>query len=175
MRQHSGELYGTVPLGDRVQSIRESLAQINLDDLEDETVHTGAEATWFGIVAARARRLAGEAELTRDVTRAAIAKELDAGALARGEKPLTVDQRKDAVLLDPRYQTTHRAWLETEEAASIAESAKFAVVRKQSHLEQLSGLLAQELSAKRGPHYGSATLSPGPDPLRRTGGGKHPV
>ncbi len=94
--------------------------------------------------------------MVKDVQWAACAKEIDAEAVARGQK-LTVDQRKDAIFLTPKYQEAHRAWLDAVEAGEIAESAKYATIRKHDHVTQLTGLLAQELAAKRGPEVGYPT------------------
>jgi len=152
MRKHRGETFAVVKLGDRDQHVNEGLARIDLDNLHDETQETGAEAVWYGVVAARARRLAREAELTLKVTEAVCRKEADAAAAqpSSGREKLTVDQRKDQATLDPRYKDAALAWIEAEERAEIAESAKFAVVRKQEHLAQLSALLLQEEAARRG-------------------------
>ncbi len=153
MRAHRGDVFGKVSRGDgRDAEIVESLGRLDLDNVKGETEETGAEALWFGEVAARAKKTARDLRLAYDVTRARAANEARLNFNAKGER-YTVDQVKEAVDLHEKVQRAFAAWSDAEYQADLAESAKFTLARKHEHLQHLSGLLNQELLARRAGPY----------------------
>jgi hypothetical protein len=134
--------------GGRAVEIANSLGRINLDNLRDEIQETGAEAMWFGTLSAQARRVANEAKLDLDIFTAQLDQEYRRQSEARAVKA-TEDNIKSQVKLDPRYRTKYVEYLQAEEKASVVESAKFTIARKQSTLENLVGLLIAEEAATR--------------------------
>ena len=148
-----GKPLATIRAGDRELQIVDSLGRIDLDNLRDEIQSTGPEAIWFGILTGEAKRRAGRAKLFLEQTEARLGKQARQDALARAVKT-TNDAVREEVVLHPEYGAAYEQWVDAEADAQIVESAKYAVARKQSTLEQLVGLLMAEEGARRDPQSG---------------------
>lgn len=146
MPRRPGKTLASVSVQGQSSNLVDGLARIDLDDLSGELEATGADALWWGILAARARRRANELKFSLDVLFGQLAKVERQAAAARSER-ITDQGVKEHVHSDPRYNALHQQWLDAEEAADIAESAKFTIARKQSTLEQMAGMIAQDIKA----------------------------
>jgi hypothetical protein len=124
------------------------LGRIDLDRLPEEFADAGSDAIWWGELAAQAKRRAGELKVRLDILKAQLGSTARAQAIARAERP-TDRAVEEVAIQQPEYWQAQTAWLEAQEHAEILESAKYALVRKQSALESLGNLVVQELQATR--------------------------
>src|SRR3990167_8523625 len=124
----------------------QALGRLNLDNLREEISQVGAEAIWWAVLSAQARRAENDEKLNLDILKAQLAKDYRTQAVARGERA-TDASTQEAVLIDPRHQDAARRYLNAQESANILESVKFTLARKQSTLEALAGLVVQEIKA----------------------------
>lgn len=146
-----------VRAGDREIEMVSSLGRIDLDNLRNEIEETGAEAVWWGILAGEAKRKAGQAKLFLEQTEARLGKEARTLALQRAVKT-TNDAVREEIVLHPDYGAAYKQWVDAEADASMVDSAKFTIARKQSTLEQLTGLLFAEEGARRDPFRPSSPM-----------------
>ncbi len=167
MRRDRGRVFTTIAHQAQAVEVTESLGRISMDNLREEVENTGAEAVWWGQIAASARHAADQARAHMEVVRAQLRNAVRQAAMAgypgptgRRDPSTTVDAINDGVVLHPDFQAAQAAYFAAEEKAMIAESVKYAVVQKGQHLaNHLGHLVVQEELARR-----SATT---PAPTRR--------
>jgi len=164
------EVWATVQASGKAVEITENLGRIDYDNLAKEVGDVNAEGNWWSILTARARKRAKNAAQDVDVLQAQLRKAARIAALSRGEK-FTVDVINDEVTMDPRMIAAKRAVADAEEEAEILDSAKWALSGKGRMLQEIAGLVREEISARRaGVPFAPSTPDPAPSarpPARR--------
>lgn len=156
MGRDKGRVFATINHGPQAVEVAESLGRINLDNLREEMEVVNAESVWWGTVHASAKRRSNEAKAHMEVVRAQL-RNLIRQTAAAGQIPgskergPTVDAVNDGVILHPDFQAAQQAYFVAEEQSDVAETAKFALVRKSEQLTSLAVLVVQEEMARRFP------------------------
>ena len=138
----------SVDLRDRQVEITESVGQVDFDNLQREVSEAGATAIWYGILAAKANTLHEQAKLRVDIVKAQLSGKTRAAALAL-DKKATERSIEEAVLLDPEYKIVMDEMIKAEESMWILRAARTAAEQKHRNLDNLAGMLHQELGAAR--------------------------
>lgn len=162
MGRDKGRVYAVVNHGPQALEVAEGLGRIHYDNLREELEYIDAETTWWGTVHANVKRRANEAKAHMEVVRAQL-RNLIRQTAAAGQLPgtgrsggPTVDAVNDGVILHPDFQVAQQAYFVAEEQADIAETAKFATIRKSDSLRLLGHLVLQEEMARRFPSSAAA-------------------
>jgi len=136
----TSDTYAVLNIRGANHNVTGDLARIKMDLLSDEIMDVGAQVVWWGVLTAQARRRVDELKYAMEILRAEIAEQFRSVEASLGHKT-TVDQVNDRVNTDERMREAKAAYFAAEEAASIAESTKYALVGKQGTLEKLTGQL----------------------------------
>lgn len=143
MKRRSTDIDMPADLGDRVIQVTQSLGRIDLDNLGEEIEESGAWATFYGMMSARATRRADTAEALKDemFARAKLRAREDA---QRRSVRLTDEQAKELASVDADYLAAQKEWIARKEAAKLVESTMFTLGRKQATCQELVRLLTEE-------------------------------
>jgi len=128
--------------------VPEGLGRINFDDLQGEVASVCEKGNHYAGLAAQARKQAKIAEIDCDVLEKQKGKTARLAAVARGEK-FTVDSIKDEVGTDPVVIEWKKKVVELEYQAEVLDAAKFAYIHKAQLLQGVTGIVTEEIRARR--------------------------
>lgn len=153
------EVWAKVDATGKAVEITDNLGRIDYDNLQEEAGGVNAEGNWWNILAARARKRAKNAAHDVKVLEAQLRKRARADALSRAEK-FTVDVINDEVTMNPMMVAAQRAVLDAEEEAEILEGTKWALRGKANMIQEIAGLVREEISARRAGTWVPDTVTP---------------
>ena len=133
---------------EREVEIVERLGSIDLDNLREEYERTGADALFWGILTAGAKKRVSDADLAADIGEAKLGRRARMELEARGEK-VTDQTAKDWVRASEEYRAAKQAVIDAQEQADMIESTKYVLAQKHENVGKLATMLAQEEAVRK--------------------------
>lgn len=137
-----------IQIESQVISMTDALGRIDTDRLLNEVTESEAMGIWYGILAAKAGRVCGEIELSRDIIKAQVEREVRERFNAL-DKKATERAIEVEVILDERYQAAVREALKARESMQILVNTERRLNNRSILLNGLTRPLNEEVRAGR--------------------------